>query len=216
MAINKTYAVFGLGKYGSAVARTLVSSGAEVIAIDIHQEKVNDLALELPVCKCADATDPEVMRQLDIKNVDVVIICMSESVEATVMAITLCKEAGVPTVIAKGREQIHATIFSRVGADKVVLPEQESGIRLGKSLLSNGFTDIIGLSKDVSMLEIPVKEDWVDKSLIELHLRKKYSINIVAIVEGENVITDIDPSAPLKASQKLIVIANTEKLKKIK
>jgi len=215
MAIHKTYAVFGLGKYGKAVAKALVQSGAEVIAVDSSEEIVNDAAIDIPICKCADVTDPEVIRQLDIKNVDIVIICMSENLESTVMAITLCKEVGVPTVIAKSREELHRTIFSRVGADMVVLPEQESGIRLANSLLSNGFTDIIGLSKDVSMVEIPVKDEWVGKNLIELNFRKKYSLNIVAIIDNDIVTTDIDPNAPLKNGAKLIVIANKEKLRKL-
>ena len=215
MAINKTYAVFGLGKYGKAVAKALVSSGAEVIAVDKHEEIINEIALEIPVCKCADVTDPEVIRQLDIGSVDVVVICMAENIEATVMAIALCKEAGVPTVIAKSCEELHRTIFKKVGADRVVFPEHESGIRLAKSLLSNGFTDIIGLSKDVSMVEIPVKAEWVGKSLVELNFRKKYSLNIVAIIDGEEVITNIDPNASLKENTTMIVIANKDKLAKI-
>lgn len=215
MAINKTYAVFGLGKYGKAVAKALVSSGAEVIAVDKHEDIVNEVAQEIPVCKCADVTDPEVIKQLDIGSVDVVVICMAENIEATVMAIALCKEAGVSTVIAKSCEELHRTIFSKVGADKVVFPEHESGIRLAKSLLSNGFTDIIGLSKDVSMVEIPVKAEWVNKSLVELNFRKKYSLNIVAIIDGEDVITNIDPNAPLKENTTMIVIANKDKLAKI-
>ena len=215
MSINKTYAVFGLGKYGRAVAKELTLNGIDVIAVDKYEDIVNEVALEIPVCKCADVTDPEVIRQLDIENVDVVIICMAESLEASVMAITLCKEAGVPTVIAKCSDEVHQRIFSRVGADKVVFPEKESGTRLAKNLLSNGFIDIIGLSKDVSMVEIPAKPEWIGKNLIELNLRKKYSINVVAILNDGDVTTDIDPTTPLVKDTKLIVIANTSKLKKL-
>ena len=215
MSINKTYAVFGLGKYGQAVAKELSDNGIDVIAVDINEEIVNDAALEIPVCKCADVTDPEVIKQLDIESVDVVIICMAENLEASVMAITLCKEAGVPTVIAKCSDEVHQRIFSRVGADKVVFPEKESGTRLAKNLLSNGFIDIIGLSKDVSMVEIPIKPEWVGKNLIELNLRKKYSMNVVAIISEDTVTTSIDPTSPLQDNVKLIVIADTSKLKKI-
>lgn len=215
MSINKTYAVFGLGKYGRAVAKELVNNGIDVIAVDKHEEIVNDAALDIPLCKCADVTDPEVLNQLDIGSVDVVIICMAENLEATVMAITLCKEAGVPTVIAKCSEEIHQRIFSKVGADKVVFPETESGARLAKNLLSNGFIDIMGLSKDVSMVEIPVKPEWVGKNLIELDLRKKYALNVVALINGEEVITNVDPSASLKENSKFIVIANTKMLKNL-
>ncbi len=215
MSINKTYAVFGLGKYGKAVAKELVDNGIEVLAIDKNEEIVNDSALEIPVCKCADVTDSEVIKQLDIGNIDVVIVSMAESLEASVMAITLCKEAGVKTVIAKCSDEIHKRIFSRVGADKVVFPEKESGLRLAKNLLSNGFIDIIGLSKDVSMVEIPVKAEWIGKNLVELKFRSKYSMNVVAIIKGEAVITNIDPTLPLEENSMLIVIANRDKLGKI-
>lgn len=216
MSINKTYAVFGLGRYGRAVAEELVKNGAEVIAIDSNEELVNDAAQTIPVCKCADVTDPEVIDKLDIAEVDVVIIAMANSLEATVMAITLCKEVGVKTVIAKCVEEMHGKIFYRVGADKVVFPEKEAGTRLGKNLLSSGFVDIVELSKDVSMVELEMKPQWVGKSLIELNLRKKYSVNVVAVLNGDEVITSIDPEMPLTENMKLIVIADVNKLDRLK
>ena len=216
MSINKTYAVFGLGRYGRAVAEEIVKSGAEVIAVDSNEELVNDAAQVIPVCKCADVTDPEVIDKLDIADVDVVIIAMANSLEATVMAITLCKEVGVKTVIAKCVEEMHGKIFYRVGADKVVFPEKEAGTRLGKNLLSSGFVDIVELSKDVSMVELEMKSQWVGKSLVELDLRKKYSINVVAVLKGEAVITSIDPEMPLEQNMKLIVIADVNKLDRLK
>ena len=214
--MKKTYAVFGLGRYGIAVARELVNNGAEVIAVDADERIVNAAADELPICKCADITDPDVIRQLGISNVDVVIISMANNLEASVMAVTLCKEIGVTTVIAKSANEMHQKILNRVGADQVVFPENESGIRLAKNLLSSGFVDMVSLAKNVSMIELDTKADWVGKNLIELKLRKKYSINVVAIRRGESVSVDIDPNAPLQAEDKLIVIANTEKLSRLK
>lgn len=216
MSINKAYAVFGLGRYGRAVAEELVRNGAEVMAVDINEELVNDAAQTIPVCKCADVTDPEVIDRLDIADVDVVIIAMANNLEATVMAITLCKEAGVKIVIAKCVEDMHEKIFSKVGADRVVFPEKEAGTRLGKNLLSSGFVDIVELSKDVSMVELDVKSQWIGKNLIELNLRKKYAINVVAVLKGDEVITSIDPEMPLTENMKLIVIADVNKLEKLK
>lgn len=216
MSINKTYAVFGLGRYGRAVAEELVKNGADVIAVDRNEERVNDAAQFIPVCKCADVTDPEVIDMLDIAEVDVVIIAMANNLEATVMAITLCKEVGVKTVIAKCVEEMHGKIFYRVGADKVVFPEKEAGTRLGKNLLSSGFIDIVELSKNVSMVELEMKPQWVGKNLIELHLRKKYSVNVVAVLKGDEVITSIDPEMPLESNMKLIVIADVNKLENLK
>jgi len=216
MKAKKTYAVFGLGRYGIAVARELVENGREVIAVDADQKIVNDAAAYLPVCKCADVTDSEVIDRLGIGNIDTVIVCMASNLEASVMTITLCKEAGVKTVIAKCANEMQQKILLRVGADKVVFPENESGIRLAKNLLSSGFIDMISLSRDVSVVEIDVKDEWCGKNLIELNLRKKYGFNIVAIKKGETVNVDINPEQTLEAETTLIVIANIAKLEKLK
>ncbi len=216
MSINKTYAVLGLGRYGRAVAEELVSNGAEVLAVDINQNNVDSAIETIPVCKCADITEPEAIKRLGISNIDVVIVAMASNLESSVMAITLCKEAGVPTVIVKCGNEMHQKIFSRVGADKVIFPEKESGIRLAKNLLSAGFSEMIELSDDVSMVEIDVKDEWVGKTLIDLSLRKKYSINVVAIRNQNEINTLIDPNLPLEKGMQLIVIANTLKLQKLK
>ena len=216
MSTKKTYAVFGLGRYGMAVARELVHNGMEVIAVDADERIVNAAANELPICKCADVTDPDVIRQLGISNVDVVIIAMATNLESSVMAVTLCKEIGVKTIIAKCANEMHQKIFTRVGCDQVVFPENESGIRLAKNLLSSGFVDMVSLAKNVSMIALDIRQEWVGKNLIELNLRKKYSINVVAVRKGESVSVDIDPHTPLQADDQLIVFANTEKLSKLK
>ncbi len=216
MSMKKIYAVFGLGRYGSAVAGELVNNGVEVIAVDIDERIVSAAADKFPICKCADITDPEVIRQLGISNVDVVIIAMASNLEASVMAVTLCKEAGVKTVIAKCANQMHQKILTRVGADKVVFPEDESGIRLAKNLLSSGFVDMVSLAKNVSMVELDMKPEWIGKNLIELNLRKKYSLNVVAVRRGDMVSVDIDPQESFQETDKLIVIANTAKLAKLK
>ncbi len=215
MAVNKNYAIFGLGRYGSSVARELVESGAEVLAVDIDEERVNEAAGYLPLCKCADITDPEVIRQLGISNMDVVVISMATNLEASVMAATLCKEAGVPTVIAKCGSEMHRKILLKVGADKAVIPEFESGIRLAKNLISSDFIDIIDLNDNISMVEMGVKPEWVNKSLAELNLRKKYSMNVVAIRNGEDMTVEINPEMPLAADMQLVVIAETSKLRKL-
>ena len=111
---------------------------------------------------------------------------------------------------------MNCKILSKVGADRVVFPENESGIRLAKNLLSSGFVDIIELSKDVSMVELEVKPEWEGKNLLELNLRRKYAINVVAVVKDKEVCVNIDPEQPLTKSMKLIVIANVAKLNKLK
>ena len=215
MSINKSYAVFGLGKYGFAVAKELVNSGAEVLAVDINESVVNDAVTDLPLCKCADVTDDAALAQLGISDIDVVIIAMADSLEASVMATALCKEAGVKTVIAKCSDKMHQKILSRIGADRVVFPEEESGIRLAKNILSSGFVDLIELSEDVSVIELDIRPEWESKNLLQLNFRKKYSLNVIAIKQNENIIIDIDPEKPLEKNMKLIVIATAKTLRKL-
>lgn len=216
MSIHKTYAVFGLGRYGFAVARQLAAAGVDVLAVDSNQEVVNSAAAFLPLCKCADVTEPEVLALLGIDNFDVVIVAMASHLEASVMAVMLCKEAGVPTVIAKCSNETHGKILQKVGADQTIIPEQESGFRLAKNLLSSGFVDMMELSDNVAMIELAIRPEWVGKNLVELNLRKKYGINVVALGQGETISVTIDPNAPLIADQKLVVIADTDKLRKLK
>ena len=216
MKTNLNYAVFGLGRYGRAVAKELVDDGAEVLAVDRNEDVVNAASVEIPYCKCADVTDPEVIKQLGISNMDVVVISMAGDLEASVMATMLCKEAGVVTVIVKCANEMNCKIMTKVGADQVVIPESESGIRLAKNLLSSGFMDIIELSKDVSMVELSVRPEWEGKNLIELSLRKKYGLNVVAITQGKEVSTNINPEERLSQAMKLIVIGNTNKLNRLK
>ena len=216
MKTNNSYAVLGLGRYGYAVAKELVESGAEVLVVDSDEELINDVVDEFPICKCADVTDIDALEQLGISNVDIVIIAVASSLETSVMATTLCKDIGVKTVIVKCADEMQCKILSKVGADKVVLPEFEAGTRLAKNLLSSGFVDILELTSNVSLVEIDVKPEWVGKTLVELNLRKKYSINVIAIQKDNDVSTEIDPNKPLEQTMKLIVVANRYKLEKMR
>ena len=198
------------------MAKELVESGAEVLVVDSNEELINDVVSEFPLCKCADITDADAIEQLGISNIDTVIIAVASHLETSVMATTLCKDMGVKTVITKCSNEMQCRILSKVGADKVVLPEYESGIRLAKNLLSSGFVDILELTSNVSLVEIAVKPEWVGQNLIELNLRKKYSINVIAIQHDNDVTTEIDPNKPLEQTMKLIVVANRNKLEKLR
>lgn len=216
MSINKSYAVFGLGRYGRAVARELIASGAEVIAVDTNSKIVEELAGEFPVCKCADVTDYEVIKQLGISNVETVVIAIAGDFETSVMATMMCKEAGVQQVIVKCSCELHRIILDKVGADFVVLPEIESGVRLAKNILSSGFIDIADISEDISIIEIDVKPEWVGRSLSELELRQKYSINVIAINNKGNIEIAIQPDMIIEKNMKMIVIANKIEASKLK
>jgi len=213
MNINKNYAVFGLGRYGSAVAAELIDSGADVIAVDKDAKTVEDKIKEFPICKCADVTDKEVLKQLGIDEIDTVIIAMATDLESSVMAVMLCKEAGVKNVIVKCGCEMHKRIFEKVGADTVILPEVESGKRLAKNLLSSGFIDIAEISDSVSIFELDVKPEWCGKTLAELNLRKNHGINVIALLKDGNAEMIISPDTVLDGSIKLIVVADKKKMR---
>lgn len=216
MSISKSYAVFGLGRYGRAVAKELIDNGAEVIAVDSNDKIVEELVGEFPICKCADVTEREVIKQLGISNVDVAVIAIAGQFEASVMATMLCKEAGVGQVIVKCSSKMHRTILEKVGADIVVLPEKESGVRLAKNILSSGFFDIADISEDISIIELKAKSEWIGKSLKELELRKKYSINVIALSKNGNVEIALQPDTVIEENMKMIVIANKKEIYRLK
>ena len=215
MSLIKSYAIFGLGRYGYSVATELIKSGVDVLAIDYDESRVNYASNEIPLCKCADATDMDVLKKLGISNFDTVIIAMGSNIEASVMSVMLCKELGVKTVIAKSSNDFHSKILSKVGADKIVFPEKDSGIRLAKNLLSSGFIDVIELGNNIAMIELNVKEEWLGKNLLELNLRKKYSLNVIGVKENNEINIEIDPTLPLNENMKLIVVGNIIKISKL-
>ena len=205
--MSKTYAVFGLGRYGRAVVKELLNNGAEVLAVDQDRRIVDELVGEIPVCKCADITEQGVIEQLGISDIDVVVISMAKSFEASIMATMLCKEAGAGKVIVKCADESQCKILKKIGADEVILPETESGTRLAKNILSSGFIDIADITDNISILEIDIKAEWIGKTLRELDLRKKYNINIIAFKNSDDVVF-ANPDIVIEDSMKMIVMTD--------
>ena len=205
--MSKSYAVFGLGRYGRAVVRELLNNGAEVLAVDRDRKIVDELVGEIPVCKCADITEPGVIKQLGISDIDVVVISMAKSFEASIMATMLCKEAYVKKIIVKCSDESQCRVMKKIGADEVILPETESGTRLAKNILSSGFIDIADITDNISILEMDIKAEWVGKTLRELDLRKKYNINIIAF-KNRNDVVFANPDIVIENSMKMIVMAD--------
>ena len=207
--MDKQYAVIGLGKFGYAVAQTLSQAGKQVLAVDKDQELVQEIADYVTYAARADVTDSRVFESLGISNMDVVIIGISEDMESSILATLQAKEAGVPLVIAKGMNQMHAKILKKIGADRVVMAEIETGIRLGKNLISGGFQDFF------MMVELAVPDSWSNHNLEELNLRKKYEINVIAIKKGETICVNIHPEENLCMGEILILAGENKALAKL-
>lgn len=212
---RKEFVVFGLGKFGISVATVLAANGCEVMVVDENEEKVQDMAETVTYAMKADVTDSEVLNSLGISNFDGAIVAIGDNLEASVMVTILVKEMGVPYVLAKAQTDIHAKILKKVGADMVIFPEKETGIRIANKLLLGNFFDAVELSSTSSMMELGVLNEWSGRTLKELNLRAKYKLNVIGIKQGEhlNIIPDAD--TPLHKDDILIVIGKNDMLNKL-
>ena len=213
--MKKQFAVFGLGSFGESVAVTLQQLGCEVVAVDNHMEHVQEISEQVSYAIKADAGDPEVIKSLGTRNLDGVVVAVADDMEASVMATLVSKEIGVPYVIAKAKNELHATILKKIGADAVIFPEMEMGVRVAKTLMSSNFADWIALSPDYSIIEIATPKEWVGQSLEQLDVRRSHDVNVVGIKVGEDVEVNPDPERTLQEDMTLIIIGSNYALEKI-
>lgn len=190
---KKQFVVIGLGRFGASIATTLYSLGNDVLVIDKNEDLIQDIASEVTHAVQADATDENALKALGIRNFDVAIISIGGDIQSSVMATLIVRELGVKYIIAKGNGELHAKVLYKIGADRVILPEKDMGVRVAHNIISSSILDYIELSSDYSIMEVKAFEDWVGKDLKSLDLRKKYGINVIAIKKGEKI--NLNPAA---------------------
>lgn len=214
MTMEKQYAVLGMGSFGESVALTLENMGCDVLVMDDSYEKIQDISDKVSYAMKADISDPDALQALGGKNLDGVVVAVSENLEAGIMATMLCKEMGIPLVVAKAKNKLQGAILKRVGADRIVYPEIEMGSRVAKSLVSREFMDWIELSNDYSMVEIAVPDKWVGRTLVDINVRERLGINVVGIIVNGKIDVTLDPQKPLPEGGILIVIGANDVLEK--
>ena len=212
---RKEFVVFGLGKFGLSVAKTLADNGCQVMAVDAEQSKVEEIAEDVTYAVCTDVTDAEAIHSLGIRNFDGAIVAIGENLEASVLVTIIAKEMGIPYVLAKAQTDLQAKVLKKVGADKIIFPEKESGIRIANNLVSGNFFDAIELSSKYSMMDFDVPAEWLGKSLRELNLRATKKINIIGIKRNDEFEITPDPDAPLLADDVLVIIGKNQTLSKM-
>ncbi len=212
--MEKQYAVLGLGSFGESVALTLENMGCDVLVMDDSYEKIQDISDKVSYAMKADVADPDALQALGGRNLDGVVVAVSENLEAGIMATMLCKEMGIPLVVAKAKNKLQGAILQRVGADRIVYPEIEMGSRVAKSLVSREFMDWIELSNDYSMVEIAVPDKWVGRTLVDINVRERLGINVVGIIINGKIDVTLDPQKPLPEGGILIVIGANDVLEK--
>lgn len=212
---TKQFVVIGLGRFGQSVAETLYSLGHDVLAIDNDEDIIQEISDKVTHAVQMDATDEYALRTLGIRNFDVAVVTMGSNLQSSIMVTLILKEAGVKYIIAKGQSEIHAKVLSKIGADRVILPEKDMGVRVAHNLISSNLLDYIELSPDYSVVEIQAPTAWHGKNILDLDVRSKYGINIMAIRSGDDI--NISPTAKDEIHQGdvIVCIGSTEDLARL-
>jgi trk system potassium uptake protein TrkA len=212
---KKQFVVIGLGRFGYSVATTLYSLGNDVLAIDSSEETVQQISDSVTHAVQADATEESSLKTLGIRNFDVAVVGMGSDIQGSIIVTLLVKEMGVKYVIAKAQNELHAKVLYRLGADRVVFPEREMGVRVAHNLTSSNLLDYIELSPDYSIAEIVAIPEWRNKTLREANMRAKYGINVMAIKRDNEI--NVSPGADdtILPGDILVVIGGNDELNEI-
>ncbi len=203
---NKQFAVIGLGRFGKSVAQTLASLGYEVLVIDSNEHEIQSIAHEVTHAIQVDARDEEALKALGIRNFDVVIVAIGDDIQANILVTVLLKEIGVKYVIAKAKDNMHGKVLEKIGADKVIYPEKDMGMRLAYHLVTPNILDFIELSSEYNIIEVATPSSFVGKSLEQLSLRSKYGVSIIAIKKKDAIIADPEAASVIESGDILVFL----------
>ena len=213
----KSYLVVGMGRFGSSVALRLQELGNEVLVMDENAENIQRLADRVTYAVVGDARDEEVLRSLGAQNFDCAIVAIGGDLAASILVTLNLKSMGVPQVICKAPNELYKRAREKVGADRVVIPEREMGIKLAQNLVSSSVLDYIELSRECGIAEIVTPDTWVGKSVRELNVRAKYGVNIIALRDeaSDNITVNLGPEYQLKATDVMVILGNNEDLLRV-
>ncbi|ALS77124.1 MULTISPECIES: TrkA family potassium uptake protein [Planococcus] len=206
--MKKEFVVIGLGRFGGSIVRELIEQGADVMAIDKDHERVDEFASIATQAVVADTTDESVLKSLGVRNFEQVIVAIGENIQASILTTLMLKEIGVKKITVKAQNDYHAKVLHKIGADKVVHPERDMGIRIAHNILSNNVLDYLELSDEHSIMEIKANDKLAGYTLIELDIRAKYGINIVAIKRGDDIIVSPQADMEIERDDILIIIGS--------
>ena len=214
--MKKSIAVLGLGKYGRSLVENLYKMGADVLAVDAKEEIVNEISDRCTSAICADLTNEEEVIALGLKNMDIVITAMGRNLAASIMSVAVAKEQGVKLVVSKASTDRMATILAKVGADKILDPEEEGGVRSARILMSSLFRDFFEIDENMYMIEMQPKKEWVGKNLMELELRKNLNLNVLAVKEKGEKWSFVDPQKVFSDTCTILIVMEKKDMKKWK
>lgn len=209
----KSFIVVGLGRFGAEAAMSLTRQGCEVLAIDTNSDLVQRVSDYVTQAVVADARDKGVLRALDAKSFDCAIVAIGGSLGDSVLATMNLKELDVPYIVCKAHDETHSQVLKKLGADRVVIPEKENADRLAKSLASTNVLEYIELSEDYGIIEIPAPAPWHEKSLLELNVRAKVGVNILAVKRKTEITVSPTADFRIQKDDVLVVLGDNAALK---
>jgi trk system potassium uptake protein TrkA len=214
-AVKKQFAVIGMGRFGTSVAQSLARLGYEVLAIDANGARIQDVVNKVTHAVAADSTDEEALRALGIRNFDVVVVAIGQDIQASILTTLILKELGVPCIIAKAQNELHGKVLSKIGADKVIFPERDMGLRVAHNLISPNLIDFIELSEDYSIAELQAMPVMVGKNLKQLDIRVRFRCNVMAIKTGGKM--NIAPNAEdsIREGDVLVIVGRNDDLARL-
>lgn len=204
--MKKEFVVIGLGRFGSSICRALSEQGMEVMAIDRDEDRVNEFASIASHAVVADTTDESVLKSLGIRNFDHVIVAIGDDIQSSILTTLMLKEVGVKKVTAKAQNDYHEKVLVKIGADQVVHPERDMGRRIANNIVSNNVLDYLELSDEHSIKELIANESLAGNTIIDLDIRVRYGINIVAIKRGKEIIVSPQADETIILNDILIII----------
>jgi len=214
-AAKKQFAVIGMGRFGLSVATALSSMGFDVLAIDADEHHTQAVANLVTHAVTADSTDEDALRALGIRNFDVVVVAIGEDIQASILTTLILKDMGGPLIVVKAQNELHGKVLQKIGADKVIFPERDMGLRVAHHLTSPNVLDYIELSDEYSIVEMRVSSEMVGKNLKELDIRARFGCNVMAIKRGSKM--NISPAAtvPLTDEDVLVIVGEKGDLTKL-
>lgn len=212
--VIRQYAVIGLGRFGTSIARRLYEAGQEVLGIDVSEVRVEDAELFLTHAVVADSTEERALTSIGIRNFDCVIVAIGNDMQASILTVMLLKDLGVKKIIAKSLDKRHGQVLDKIGADWIIYPERDMGERVANQLLSPNMLNYIELSKEYNIEEIMIPSNMAEKNLRELDIRAKYKVSVIAVVREGDIIISPSPDQIIHKGDLLVIIGNREALAK--
>ena len=210
---SSIFGIIGLGRFGTALAITLAEAGKEVIVVDQNEEKVKAMRQSTEYAFVCDNLSKEALSEVGIQNCDTVVVCIGSKIDTSILTTLNVVSLGVPRVISKATSQDQGAVLEKIGAE-VVYPERDMATRLGKRLISGNFLDFIFLDNDIEIQQVPVSDSLVGKTIREINIRKKYSLNIIAIEHQQDTIIEFAPDYEFLEEDIIVVIGKLQNIRK--